>query len=54
MTIEWIIQMLKTSGIGSKQIVLNALEKATKDDLLELIRSIHTVISIEAAKGSAR
>lgn len=52
MTLEWIKEMLKTSGIGSKQIVLNALENATIDDLLELIRSINSVISLEAAKGS--
>ena len=49
MTLEWIIQMLKTSGIGSKQIVLNALENATIEDLLELIHSANVIINIKSS-----
>ena len=36
MTLDWIIERLKVSGNGTKQEVLNALENANTDELLEL------------------
>lgn len=36
MELEWIIKKLRISGSGTKQEVLNALENANADELLEL------------------
>ena len=51
MTLEWIKQMLKTSGIGYKQIVLNVLENATIEELLELIHSVNVEINVKSSLG---
>lgn len=40
MTLDWIINRLKTNGKGTKQEVLQALENATNEELHELRRSI--------------
>ena len=45
MTLEWIINRLKTNGKGTKQEVLQALENATDKDLHELLRSINSELT---------
>lgn len=40
LTLDWIISTLKKSGINSKQIVIDRLEKASDDELDELSCSI--------------
>ena len=39
LTINWIINTLKKSGINSKQIVINRLQFASNDDLITLSNS---------------
>lgn len=50
MTLEWIINRLKTNGKGTKQEVLQALENATNKDLYELLRSINSELVNRALK----
>ena len=50
MTLDWIIQKLKTNGKGTKQEVLQALETATDKDLYELQRSINSELVNRALK----
>ena len=45
MTLQWIIDILKTNGINSKGTVLKALQKANLSDLMELRRSINEEIN---------
>lgn len=40
MTLEWIIERLKINGKGTKQEVLQALENASYQELIELKTSI--------------
>jgi hypothetical protein len=40
LTLEWIISTLRKSGINSKKIVINRLEKAHCGELKELINSL--------------
>lgn len=51
MTLQWIIEVLKTNGINSKGIVLKALEKANLSDLMELRRSINEEINKKMLSG---
>lgn len=46
MTIDWIINLLKMSGINSKRIVLESLEFASLNELIELRRSITEKINL--------
>lgn len=39
LTLNWIVETLKKSGIGSKQIVIERLEKADWNELLDLQES---------------
>lgn len=39
LTINWIINTLKKSGVNSKQIVINRLQLASNDDLITLSNS---------------
>lgn len=41
LTLDWIVRTLKKSGINSKQIVINRLEKASEEDLYILQNSIY-------------
>ena len=50
MTLEWIINKLKTNGKGTKQEVLQALENATDKDLYALERSINSELVNRAVK----
>ena len=45
MTIQWIIDTLKQSGINSKGKVIKALQEANIDDLRELRMSINETIN---------
>lgn len=45
MTLQWIIDTLKTNGINSKGTVLKALENANLSELMELRRSINEEIN---------
>ena len=45
MTIQWIIDTLKQSGINSKGKVVKALQEANIDDLRELRISINETIN---------
>lgn len=54
MTLNWIINKLKTNGKGTKQEVLQALENATDKDLHELIRSINGELVNRALKKEKR
>ncbi len=49
MTLEQIIKLLKTDGIGSKRIVCKMLENANIEDLCELKRDISTTIANKRA-----
>lgn len=40
MTLSWIIENLRISGKSTKQKVLNALENASNNELIELSKSI--------------
>ena len=40
LTLEWLINELEKEGIGSKQVVLKRLKKATIEDLMDLKYSI--------------
>ena len=45
MTIQWIIDTLKQSGVNSKGKVIKALQEANIDDLRELRMSINETIN---------
>ena len=45
MTIHWIIDTLKQSGVNSKGKVIKALQEANIDDLRELRMSINETIN---------
>lgn len=45
MTLQWIIDTLKQSGVNSKGTVLKALENANSIELMELRRSINEEIN---------
>ena len=45
MTLQWIIDILKTNGINSKGTVLKVLENANLSELMELRRSINEEIN---------
>lgn len=45
MTLQWIIDTLKQSGVNSKGTVLKTLQEANIDDLRELRRSINEIIN---------
>ena len=45
MTIQWIIDTLKQSGVNSKGKVVKALQEANIDDLRELRMSINETIN---------
>ena len=45
MTIQWIIDTLKQSGVNSKGQVIKALQEANIDDLRELRMSINETIN---------
>ena len=45
MTIQWIIDTLKQSGVNSKGQVIKALQEANIDDLRELRISINETIN---------
>ncbi len=45
MTIQWIIDTLKQSGVNSKGQVVKALQEANIDDLRELRMSINETIN---------
>ena len=45
MTIQWIIDTLKQSGVNSKGKVVKALQEANIDDLRELRMSINEIIN---------
>lgn len=45
MTLQWIIDTLKTNGVNSKGTVLKALENANSIELMELRRSINEEIN---------
>ena len=40
LTLEWLINELEKEGIGSKQVVLKRLKKASVEDLMDLKFSI--------------
>ena len=45
MTLQWIIDILKTNGINSKGMVIKALQEANLNELMELRRSINEEIN---------
>ena len=45
MTLQWIIDILKTNGVNSKGTVLKALQEANLNELMELRRSINEEIN---------
>lgn len=51
MTIKWIIDTLKQSGVNSKSKVVKALQEANINDLRELRISINETINKKIEKG---
>nr|DAW58824.1 MAG TPA: hypothetical protein [Caudoviricetes sp.] len=49
MTLEQIIKLLKTDGIGSKRVVYKMLENASINELCELKRDLSTIIAQKRA-----
>ena len=47
MTLKWIIETLKKSGINSKQLVIERLENATSYELLELFVDIKNKLTTD-------
>ena len=51
LTIDNIIKLLDTEGIGSKRIVINKLKNASVSELEELLLSIQFKINEKTKKG---
>ena len=51
LTLDNIIKLLNTEGIGSKRIVINRLKNASVSELSELLYSIQLKINEKIVKG---
>lgn len=52
MTLSWIKENLKISGKNTKQKVLNALENASNNELIELSKSIEMELAYRSIKDT--